>query len=119
MASLGPQARIIQGDFRTPLTLEKITEAMQGRRPDLVMSDMAPNTCGDRTTDHFRSMDLSHHALSFADDMAAGKFLCKFFIGGDDKDLVDRARSLFSRVRVIKPKASRSQSVEAFLLATQ
>ena len=87
---------------------------------DVILSDMAPNTTGDRNTDHYRSMDLCHIVLDCAELLLAerGTALMKMFRGGDEPELVDRARSLFREVKVVKPPSSRAESREAFLLAT-
>ena len=86
---------------------------------DVILSDMAPNTTGDRNTDHYRSMDLCHIVLDCAELLLAenGTALMKIFRGGDEPELVDRARTLFREVKVVKPPSSRAESREAFLMA--
>jgi 23S rRNA (uridine2552-2'-O)-methyltransferase len=85
---------------------------------DVVLSDMAPKTTGHRDVDHFRSIALSERALFFADELLrpGGTFFCKVFQGTDFPAFLARCRSIFESVRIIKPKSSRPESVEIFLL---
>lgn len=86
---------------------------------DVVMSDMAPDTCGDRFTDHVRSVELCHRALAIADAVGApgSAFVCKVFEGEDVAGLVDAIRARYGEVKRIKPSATRSESVELFVVA--
>jgi len=103
---------------------------------DVVMSDMAMNFCGDQFTDALRTMTLCEDALGFAVSpnrstnkegiestgcvlRKDGTFLCKFFSCGQkhENDLMKAAKYHFSRVRIIKPLASRKDSSEKYLLA--
>lgn len=90
-----------------------------GGRFDVVMSDMAPDTCGDRFTDHVRSVELCRRALAIADAVGApgGAFVCKVFEGEDVSALVDEVRARYREVKRIKPSATRSESVELFVVA--
>ena len=86
---------------------------------DVVLSDMAPDTTGDRFTDHVRSVDLCRRALYLADSLVrpGGAFVCKVFEGGDVPDLVDEVRARYRKIKRIKPKSTRSESVELFIVA--
>ena len=105
----------LQGDIYDlePSDLMKISPVF-----DVVLSDMAPKTTGRRDVDHFRSIALAERALSFAREVLrpGGIFFCKAFQGGDFPCFQDKCRSSFKSVRVIKPKSSRPESVEIFLL---
>jgi 23S rRNA (uridine2552-2'-O)-methyltransferase len=94
-------------------------EAMQGKAPfDLVMSDMAPKTTGIKFTDQARSLDLCEQALALAREVLApgGNFVVKIFEGPDVKAFTDSLRPLFERVKTFKPKSSRDESKEIFIV---
>lgn len=84
----------------------------------VVLSDMAPRTSGHKELDHLRSMALAEQALNTAVQLLAldGTFFCKIFQGKEVHDFVERCKKLFHVVKLIKPKGSRSESVETFVL---
>ena len=99
--------------------------AMMGRgegevRANAVLSDMAANTTGHKKTDHLRIMYLAELAVEFAREVLApgGIFLSKVFQGGTEGDLLAMLKRDFQTVRHIKPKASRADSAELYVLAT-
>jgi 23S rRNA (uridine2552-2'-O)-methyltransferase len=154
-ANLQSNFHFIQGDFTMNQTREWIMDAFAsvsnntqnndntgdesyaiGRRPNLVLSDMAANFTGDSDTDAIRTLDLCERALAFAAGTGCfdpsysakdgqgvleegGVFLCKFFSYGkeNEADLMDASRRAFRSVHVLKPKASRKESSEMYLLA--
>jgi len=85
---------------------------------DVITSDMAPDTCGNRFVDHVRSVELCRRALDLAGGLLSqdGTFICKVFEGEDLTGLVDDMRREFTTVKRIKPKSTRSESVELFLI---
>lgn len=89
------------------------------RRFDVVLSDMAPSTTGDRTIDHHGSVRLCHLVLDRCRDVLApgGRCVMKVLEGPAYPDLLARARKAFDRARGFKPKASREESTEIFLVA--
>jgi 23S rRNA (uridine2552-2'-O)-methyltransferase len=107
-------------DMTEPETPERIVEALDGKRADLVLSDMHAPAMGHRSTDHLRIMSLVEAALDLAEDILApgGAFLCKVLQGGAGKELVARLNRSFAKVRHVKPKASRADSAEMYVLAT-
>lgn len=110
----------ILGDFTEDEPLRALEAALEGRRAQLVMSDMAPNMSGMDAVDQPRSMYLAELALDFARTWLepGGHFVAKVFQGeGFDAFLAD-CRQAFDRVLVRKPKASRSRSREVYLLGT-
>lgn len=109
----------LQGDFGDDEALQQLTNLVGPDRPQLVMSDMAPNMTGIAEVDHDRSMHLVELALEFATDRLApgGDFLVKVFQGRHFQPLVQQLRSLFATVKVRKPAASRQRSPELYLLA--
>lgn len=109
----------IHGDFSSDEVLETLLAALGGERPQLVLSDMAPNTMGIADVDHDRSMHLVELALDFACRVLApgGDFLVKVFQGRHFQPLVRDLRAAFQTVKVKKPPASRQRSPELYLLA--
>jgi 23S rRNA (uridine2552-2'-O)-methyltransferase len=113
-----PGVEFLQGDFTCADTLEKLRAAMGGPA-DLVMSDMAPNISGNRAVDQPRSMALAEEALLFAAEVLkpGGDFLVKLFQGEGFPEFVRSVRGRFESAKLIKPKASRPESREIYLLA--
>jgi len=85
---------------------------------DAIVSDMAPRTTGNRWADQQHSLRLARTVLEIAGTLLrpGGNFYCKVFEGEDFKELVEEARLRFAKARVFKPKSSRSESREVFLL---
>jgi 23S rRNA (uridine2552-2'-O)-methyltransferase len=86
----------------------------------VVLSDMAPNTVGHRQTDHLRIIGLIEAAADFAVQVLKprGAFIAKAFQGGETGALIGELRRHFAEVRNVKPKASRAESSEVYLVAT-
>jgi 23S rRNA (uridine2552-2'-O)-methyltransferase len=114
-----PGVEFIHGDFTEDEPLQTLERALGGAGADLVLSDMAPNISGMATVDQAKSMYLAELALEFARAhlKPGGDLVVKLFQGADFDGFVSEARSLFGKVQVIKPKASRSRSNEVYLLA--
>ena len=93
--------------------------AALGGAPDLIVSDMAPNTTGHQRTDHLRIVALIEAAAAFALDSLkpGGTLLAKAFQGGETAEIAGRLKIAFAEVRHLKPKASRADSSELYLLA--
>ena len=109
----------IQGDFTEEGPLQALETALGGQEVDLVLSDMAPNMSGMATIDQAKSMYLAELALEFCRTRLkpGGIFVVKLFQGTDFDEYVSEVRSLFRKVQVRKPKASRPRSREVYLLA--
>ena len=109
----------VQGDFTEDATLAELERGLQGRRVDLVLSDMAPNISGVVSADQARAYYLAELALDFAAKwlQPEGVFLVKVFQGAGFEDYVRRLRATFRAVATRKPKASRDSSREVYLLA--
>jgi 23S rRNA (uridine2552-2'-O)-methyltransferase len=114
-----PGADLIQGDATDPANHIKIMELLGGK-PDLFMSDMAPNTSGHAATDHIRIVALAEMALELAFEMLppGGIFVAKLFQGGADKNLLEPMKKRFESVKHAKPPASRKESSELYVVAT-
>jgi 23S rRNA (uridine2552-2'-O)-methyltransferase len=100
-----PPAHILQMDFTDPACGPKLIELLGGP-PDVVLSDMAPNTVGHRQTDHLRIVGLIEIAAEFAVE------------GGETASLIAELKRDFAEVRNFKPKASRADSSEVYVVAT-
>jgi 23S rRNA (uridine2552-2'-O)-methyltransferase len=107
-------------DLTDPESAGRIRDALNGKKADLVLSDMHAPATGHKQTDHLRIMGLVEAALDLAEEILApgGAFLCKVLQGGADKELVARLNRSFAKVRHVKPKASRAESAEMYVLAT-
>lgn len=114
-----PGATILELDFLDAAAPDALKTALGGPA-DVVLSDMAAPTTGHRTTDHLRIMGLAEAALDFAEDVLApgGAFVCKVFQGGTESALLQRLRLGFSVVKHVKPKSSRAESAEMYVVAT-
>jgi len=108
----------IQGDFRDAEVLQRLEQALGGQPVDLVVSDMAPNLSGVAVADAARMADLAELAVDFAVRHLRpdGALLIKCFHGSGYSQLVELFRRHFVRVVARKPKASRDESSETFLL---
>ncbi|WP_304164715.1 RlmE family RNA methyltransferase [Phenylobacterium aquaticum] len=114
-----PPAHIVQMDFTDPACGPLLIQLLGGP-PDVVMSDMAPNTVGHRRTDHLRIMGLIEIAAEFSIGVLkpGGVFIAKAFQGGETAPVMTILKQNFSDVRNLKPKASRADSSEVYLVAT-
>ncbi len=108
----------IEGDFTEEIPLALLEEALAGQYVDLVLSDMAPNMSGMGAVDQPRMMYLAELALAFAEKWLepGGSFVVKVFHGEGFDDFVKHVRSLFDKVQVRKPAASRPRSREVYVL---
>lgn len=115
--SLGSRTIVIEGDAFDEALLEEgpIAEIAPF---DVVLSDMAPNTTGDKATDQVRSFDVFMRALAIADRVLSpgGAFVGKIFMSGHFAAARDALRARFSTVRTIRPEAVRDVSYEVFLV---
>ena len=111
-------ADLIEGDFTDPAMPARLLQAVGGA-PDLVLSDMAPNTSGHRETDHLRIVGLIEQAAAFAKATLkpGGSFVTKSFQGGAAGDLWARLKADYAEVKNMKPKSSRAESSEVYLVA--
>ncbi len=115
-----PGVEIVMLDFTDPSAEPKLKALLRDGGADVVLSDMAAPTVGHTRTDHLRIMGLAEQAAHFACDVLApgGAFLCKVFQGGTARELLDLLKRNFATVRHVKPPASRSDSAELYVLAT-
>ena len=116
MDSIGNSIQI-QGDF----TEEKIQEEIKkniNSKVDIVMSDMAVDTTGIKNIDSIQTGELCKEAMYFAKDIMKenGFFISKIFMGGTFNEIVAEGKKYFKEVKVFKPKSSRKDSKESFII---
>jgi len=111
--ALPVQARAIVGD----VTEASVMDAVEGPF-DVVMSDMAPSTTGQKSVDAARSLELCRIALSIARDrlLPGGSFVCKIFQGEDVECFVREVKALFMRHAIFKPMSCRKASKEIYII---
>ena len=115
-----PGVECIEGDFFTADAVEKLRGLIGTQAVDLVLCDLAPNISGNRAIDQPRSLALVEAAMEFAGQVLkpGGAFLAKVFQGEGQRDLEKELRLRYGKLKVIKPKASRAESREIYLLAS-
>ena len=111
--------KVLEMDFLADAAPDALRAALGGHQPDIVLSDMAAATIGHRRTDALRTEHLYEAAAAFAIETLApgGHFLAKVFQGGAEAALLAELKRNFRTVAHVKPKASRAESVELYLLA--
>jgi len=114
-----PGVEFAKLDFLAPEAPEQL-RAMLAGPADVVLSDMAANASGHRSTDHIRIMALVEAAAEFAREVLApgGVLLAKVLQGGTEAALLAAFKRDFSSVKHVKPAASRADSAELYVLAT-
>ena len=107
----------IQGDFTEEKTQEEIKKYINDK-VDVVMSDMAVDTTGIKNIDSIQTGELCKEAMSFAKDLIKnnGFFISKIFMGGTFNEIVAEGKKYFREVKVFKPKSSRKDSKESFII---
>jgi 23S rRNA (uridine2552-2'-O)-methyltransferase len=114
-----PGVAFLKKDFTDDDAPQALIELMGGKKADLVMSDMAAPTTGHRPTDHLRVVALVELAADFAIKVLApgGTFVAKVFQGGTEHELLHLLKKHFATTLHAKPKASRAESAETYLVA--
>lgn len=114
-----PGVILLQKDFNDEDAPQALIDAMGGYKADIVMSDMAAPTTGHRATDHIRIIQLVELAADFAVSVLnpGGTFIAKVFQGGTEHELLSILKQSFATTIHAKPKASRADSAETYLLA--
>lgn len=114
-----PGVILLKKDFNDPDAPQALMNALGGHKPDLVLSDMAAPTTGHRPTDHIRIIQLVELAADFAIKVLApgGAFVAKVFQGGTEHELLATLKQHFAQTQHAKPKSSRAESAETYLVA--
>lgn len=108
----------IDGDIMEEAAAESIL-AVATNGVHIVLSDMAPATTGHRATDHLRIVALTEAAFDVAVQILrpGGIFIAKVYQGGSEKELLTKLKQVFRTVKHAKPKASRRESSETYVIA--
>jgi 23S rRNA (uridine2552-2'-O)-methyltransferase len=114
-----PGVTILTQDFLQEDAPELLVQTLGDEKADAVLSDMAAHATGHRQTDHLKIMALAEAALDFARRVLkpGGTFLAKVLRGGTERELLLRLKQDFASVHHVKPRASREDSAELFVLA--
>jgi len=112
-----PNVVCIQGPVDDNLLAEKILNIV-GRRVNVILSDVAPNVSGVWQLDHARQISLTQNAVSIAEQILVrnGNVVLKAFEGAMFNELRDEVKKKFSRVHLYKPRSSRKESSEMYLV---
>ena len=107
----------IKGDFTDLDSQEKIKGLFKSK-VDVVASDMAVNTTGIKDIDAIYTGELAMEAMNFSKEMLVkeGRFVSKIFLGSSFNEIVALGKKLFKEVKVFKPKSSRKESKESFII---
>ena len=107
----------IKGDFTENDTQDQIKSYLN-KKSDVVMSDMAVNTTGIKNIDSIQTGELCKEAMIFSKDVISekGYFISKIFMGGTFNEIVAEGKKYFKEVKVFKPKSSRKDSKESFII---
>jgi 23S rRNA (uridine2552-2'-O)-methyltransferase len=107
----------IKGDFTDSDSQEKIKGLFKSKI-DVVVSDMAVNTTGIKDIDAIYTGELAMEAMNFSKEMLVkeGRFVSKIFLGSSFNEIVALGKKLFKEVKVFKPKSSRKESKESFII---
>jgi 23S rRNA (uridine2552-2'-O)-methyltransferase len=110
----------IKGDFTEESIQEEIKKHIN-TKIDVVMSDMAVNTTGIKNIDSIQTGELCKEAMFFAKDQLKvnGYFISKIFMGGTFNEIVAEGKKYFKEVKVFKPKSSRKDSKESFIICSK
>ena len=107
----------LKGDFTTRETQNKVKNLFKSK-VDVVLSDMAVNTTGNKNVDSIYTGELCKEAMLFSKEIIEknGKFVSKIFLGISFNEIVQEAKEIFKEVKVFKPKSSRKESKESFII---
>ena len=107
----------IEGDFTENTIKDKIKSYLT-KGSDVVMSDMAVNTTGIKNLDSIQTGELCKEAMFFSKDVISKKgfFISKIFMGSTFNEIVALGKNIFKEVKVFKPKSSRKDSKESFII---
>jgi 23S rRNA (uridine2552-2'-O)-methyltransferase len=116
--SLPPQVRIVVGDV---LAIDAAELAGDVGEFDLILSDMAPNTCGVAFTDQTRSVELFLRALELARALGAPRnsFVAKVFMGAGFDEALLQVKQTYRRTRTVRPDATRKKSTEVYVVGQE
>ena len=107
----------IKGDF-TQISNQELIKNHFNSKIDVVLSDMAENTTGNKNVDDISTGELCKKAMFFAKEILNknGIFVSKIFMGSSFKEIISESKSIFKETRVYKPMSSRKDSKESFII---
>ena len=107
----------IKGNFVNDVYKKKIMDYF-GKKVDVVISDMAVNTTGNKNLDSISTGELCMEAMKFSKETLKndGKFISKIFMGSTFNEIISEAKKIFKENKVFKPLASRKDSKESFII---
>ncbi len=93
----------------------------QNVRFDLILSDLAPNTTGHKSTDHLKISQMIFEIINILDSTIKNKgwFIFKIWKGEEEKEIIKKLKLVFNKVEYFKPKSSRQESSEIFIIAIE
>ena len=111
------KAEHIVGDFKDDKNKKKIKDYF-GKKVDIVLSDMAVNTTGNKSLDSIHTCELAIEAMNFSKEILKnnGKFVSKIFMGSSFNEVLILGRKIFKKINVYKPPSSRKDSKENFII---
>ena len=114
-----PDVKFIKNDIFDDDVFEQIDTFFEGKKIDLILSDMSPNSSGNKKVDHLRIISLIEKVLDISEYFLSknGFLIAKIFQGGAQGDLIKKMKKSLSSIKYFKPKASRSESPETYLVA--
>ena len=109
----------IMGDFTENNYKKEILNFFDGKI-DVVLSDMAVNTTGNKNLDSIQTSELCLDAMRFSKEVLKndGKFISKIFVGSTFNEIITESKKLFKNNKVFKPSASRKESKESFIICS-
>ena len=109
----------ITGDFTEDIYKQKILNFFQGKI-DIIISDMAVNTTGNKNLDSIQTSELCLDAMRFSKEVLKrdGVFVSKIFIGSTFNEIIVESKKIFRKNKVFKPPASRKESKESFIISS-
>lgn len=109
----------LHGDFTNEHIYQQLINKMEGRKADVIVSDMAAAACGNPQVDHDRIIALCEMVFDFAFEHLNkdGAVVVKVLRGGAEQELLTKVKQSFTNVKHFKPEASRADSAEMYLIA--
>lgn len=109
---------VLREDIHAETVIETLQVLLKNRKAGAIFSDMAPNISGIKESDNMKAYELAHRVVDIALEVLRlqGTLLIKLFEAPDRTELVERVKGHFSKIKIIKPKASRAKSREVYLL---
>ena len=109
----------IIGDFTKKNYKKEILNFFEGKI-DIVLSDMAVNTTGNKNLDSIQTSELCLDAMQFSKEVLKndGKFISKIFVGSTFNEIIAESKKIFKKSKIFKPSASRKESKESFIICS-